>query len=121
MNEESKLLLFMPIVVASYTNAVYTCQLMNPDMKNNPEAAIAHVLLTSQRIDEILRKTIAQSTKTDLNIGHFLLSEIQELQQKMEKLSSLPSPTEQEQKEKIMIEGQTKLLLKISEFLKSAY
>ena len=89
MNEEDKLLLFMPIVSASLTNAVYTCQLLNPDMKHDPEAAIRHVLLTSQRMNEVMNKLFVQDQNNKVSLAQFLLSEIASLEQKSKEIVAL--------------------------------
>ncbi len=52
--EKEALKFLMPVVVSCLTNATYTCQLLNPEMKDNPEAAIQHVLLTWERIGTLM-------------------------------------------------------------------
>lgn len=119
MNEEDKLLLFMPIIQASLTNAVYTCQLLNPEMKDNPEAAIAHVLLTSQRMDELLRSHFVQKQNKKISLAQLIQSASSQTQQRQKELAAL-SPTPPILEELRFLDMKAAFLVEMSNLLISA-
>jgi len=126
MNEEDTLQLFMPIIVASLTNAVYTCQLLDPEMKQNPEAAIQHVLLTSERIQSILSKPFVQSASKNLQlsqkIANLLFDEIRQMQERSQYLAScdptLQTPETVEEMKSLAVKAQ--VLQRVSEIFLQA-
>lgn len=117
MNLQDQIVLFQPIITSCLTNAVYTCQLLNPEMKNNPEAAIQNVLLTYHRIIEVMCKQTVESASANVQLGKFVRSLLEQSKQKLQQFPALPSMTEQQKQEKYMLDGQIILLTKIAEFL----
>ena len=115
MTEEDKLQLFMPLVLSSLTNAVYSCQLLKPNL--NPEQAIADVMLTQHRLSEIVYGQIQQSGDRDIRLDQMLLAEIHQIQERKAELSSQPL-TDEKAQEIQNLTAKAELLLKISEFLK---
>jgi len=118
MNQEDQNILFQPIITACLTNAVYSCQLLNEDMKNNPDAALQNVLLTYHRIIELMSKQTVQNSSATVQLGVFVQSLLGQAEQKYRRLSSLPAMTEQQKQELYMLVGEKNLLVKISEYLK---
>lgn len=117
MNEEDKLLLFMPVVIASLTNAVYSCQLKNPEL--NPEQAIADVLLTWERVSSLLYGKTGKSGSRDLQIGQMLISELEQIQSRLSNLSKQPSrPGLPEEKQ--FLDRQIRFFVELSSFLKNS-
>jgi hypothetical protein len=117
MNDDGNLLLFMPIIVSSLTNAVYTCRQLNPEL--NPEQAIYDVILTWERMSSILSSILSKNAAQDLNISQFLSSELQKLKSHLAILSAKPESSEMQQEIKI-VDSQVQLLQKILEFLKKS-
>ena len=119
MNQVEQNILFQPIITACLTNAVYSCQLLNEDMKNNPDAALQNVLLTYQRIVELMSKQTIQTANANVQLGVFVRSLLEQSNQRHQSLSALPAMTEKQQQEKYMLDGQLLLLVEIAEFLKN--
>lgn len=117
MRQEDQSILFQPIITACLTNAVYTCQLLNEDMKSNPDAALQNVLLTYHRLIELMTKQNVQTANANVQLGKFVRSLLEESEQKLQQFSALPTMTEQQKQEKYMLDGQITLLIKIAEFL----
>ena len=118
MNQDDQSILFMPIISACLTNAVYTCQVLKPEMKNDPDGALQNVLLTYHRIIELMTKQNVQNTNANVQLGVFVRSLLEQTEQKNRRLTSLPAMTEQQKQELYMLSGEMNLLVKISEFLK---
>jgi hypothetical protein len=118
MNQEDQNILFQPIITACLTNAVYTCQLLSEDMKNNPDAALQSVLLTYHRIIELMSKQSIQTANANVQLGIFVRSLLEKSEQSLQHYSALAALTEKQQQEKYMLDGQIILLMKIADFLK---
>ncbi len=119
MNLQDQTVLFQPIITSCLTNAVYTCQLLNPEMKDNPEAALQNVLLTYHRIIEVMCKQTVQTASANAQLGRFIRSLLEQSEQKLRQFTALSVMTEQQKQEKYMLDGQILLLTKIAEFLKT--
>lgn len=111
MNEEGKFLLFMPIIVSSLTNAVYTCRQLNPEL--NPEQAIADVILTWERMSSILSASFSKDAEQGLKISQFLSSELQRVQSQMQVLSVKLISDPESQKKQIELLAELQLIQKI--------
>jgi hypothetical protein len=114
MTEEDKFAFFAPIIVASLTNAVYTCQLKNSDL--NPEQAISDVLLTWQRVSEVLFGQIGKSASRDKKLADMILSELQRVQSRLSDLS-MQSPRPGLWEETNFLNQQVSFFVQFSSFL----
>lgn len=115
MTEDDKMQLFMPIVISSLTNAVYSCQLLKQDL--NSEQAITDVMLTWHRLSEVLCGQIEKSLSRDIRFGKMLDAELKQTQEKLTMLSSQSPNAETLQAMQILV-AEAELLEKIAEFLK---
>ncbi len=88
MGKES-MKLFMPIIASNLTTAVYVCQMMNPEMKANPEAAISDVILTWTRLGEVLTASEQKPLLLLQKVTEHLASEVLNIVKRESELKSL--------------------------------
>ncbi len=115
MIEAALLQQLMQISVSSLTNAVYTYQLMHPDMRDKSDEAVGHVLLTAHRIDELLGKQIARDATTIADLAQFVAFEFDKTQSE---LASNISPSRSEH-ERQFLHWKLDFLVQISNIVKT--